>query len=445
MRRPLYGLALLSLIVPAARAATFDYPAAAPCDTTLQACVDGVPAGSVVQIVTNTPINEDLDVKQSLTLTAGAGFTPVLNGFEFFEGGATPTSYTISNLTVNGTISTRQIGAGAFDAHIIGNTIVNASSFGTGIELDSAQSPPDDQTTFEVRGNTVTVTGGGESDQCHGILQGGLPASGGGTSTIAGNHVTVTGCGQGSGIEIDVGPGETLSADIIGNDVVATNTGDGILARNFAGPNSPTSLTTRIIDNVVTGQDGNAGFPAAIGVSSDGSQHISAQIINNTAAYNRLGIGVSGRPDLGATVTGVVANNIAAHGQTAFSSTGIGIEDGFAITNDHNLVFDVDGNFFTPGPGTVTADPLFVSTTDFHLLQGSRAINAGNNAEVPGDITTDVEGNPRIRNVVVDIGAYESPFAPPVTAGIPALSGEGLALFATLLAAAGALALVRRG
>lgn len=445
MRRPLRVLALSLLIAPAALAATFDYPGGAPCNTTLQACVDGVPAGSVVQIVTNTPIAESLTVTQSLTLTAGAGFTPVLNGFEFFEGQDTPTSYTISHLTVNGTISTRQIGAGAFDAHILDNTITNSSSFGVAVELDSSQAPPNDQTTFEVRGNTVAVTGGGLSDQCHGILEGGLPASGGGTTTIAGNHVTVTGCAQGSGIEIDVGPGETLSADIIGNFVVATNTGDGILARNFAGPDSPTSLTTRIIDNVVTGQDGNAGFPVAIGVSSDGSQHISAEVINNTAAYNRLGIGVSGRPDLGATVTGVVANNIAAHGQTAFSSTiGIGIDDGFAITNDHNLVFDVGGNNFTPGPGTIFADPLLVSTTDFHLQQGSPAVNAGNNAAVPGDITGDLDGNPRIQNLVVDMGAYESAFAS-VLPTIPAVSVPGLALLGGLLAAAGALALARRG
>jgi hypothetical protein len=445
MRRPLRVLALSLLVAPAARAATFDYPGAAPCDTTLQACVDGVPAGSVVQIVTNTPINESLTVTQSLTLTAGAGFTPVLNGFEFFEGQDTPTSYTISNLTVNGTISTRQIGAGAFDAHILGNTITNSSSFGVAIELDSSQSPPLDQTTFEVRGNTVTVTGNGGSAQCRGIQQGGLPASGGGTSTIAGNHVTVTGCGQGSGIEIDVGPGETLSADILRNSVVATDTGDGILARNFAGPDTPTTLTTRIIDNVVTGQDGNAGFPVAIGISSDGSQHISAQVINNTAAYNRLGIGVSGRPDLGATVTGVIANNIAAHGQTAFGNTiGIGIEDGFAVTNDHNLVFDVDGNNFTPGPGTVFADPRLVSTTDFHLQQGSPAVNAGSNAAVPGDVTTDIEGNARIQNGVVDIGAYESKFASLAT-NIPAASPSGLAAMAALLAAAGALALARRG
>lgn len=440
MRQWLGTLVVLSLLSTSARAATFDYPDVnPPCNTTLQTCVTGVAAGSVVQIVTNAPISESLTVTQSLTLTAGAGFTPVLNGFQSFQGGATATSHTISGLTINGTLSTRQLGAGAYDAHIIGNTINNPSSFGVGIELDSNQSPPNDQVTFEVRANDVTVTGSSPSDQCHGILQGGLPGSGSGTSTIVGNRLTVTNCGQGSAIEVDPAPGESVIADIIGNQVVATNTNDGILVRNFA--STPTSLTSRIVNNVVTGETAQAGLSAAIGVSADGSQPISVQLINNTVAFNEVGIALSARTDLGANITGVVANNIAAHNHGSFG-TGIGIDPTVSATNDHNLVFDNDSNGFTPGPGTVTADPLFVSATDFHLLSGSPAINAGNNADVPPDVTTDIDGNPRIQRGVVDIGAYETAFAPPAVpaAPIPAASPAGLLLLAALLAGSGWLA-----
>ncbi len=424
-----------------ALAATFTYPGAAPCNTTLQACATGVPAGSVVEIATNTPIVENLTVAQSLTLTAAAGFTPVLTGFEFFQGGASPTSYTISNLTVNGTISTRQLGAGAFDAHILGNTINNTSGFGIAVELDSNQSPPNDRVTFEVRDNTVTVTGGSPSDQCHGVLQGGLPASGSGTTTIVANRVTVTDCGQGSAIEIDPAPGESVSADIIGNYVVATNTNDGILVRNFSS-SAATSLNARVANNVVTGETAQAGLSAAIGVLADGSQPIAVQVVDNTVAYNEVGIAVAGRSDLGATITGLVTNNIAAHHHGTFGN-GIGIDSAFAVTNDHNLVFDNDGDNFTPGPGTVTADPLFVSTTDFHLQPGSPAINAGNNAAIPAGVTTDIEGNPRIRFLVVDIGAYEAALVSlPVTA-VPTVSAAGLVLLAALLAASGWLAMRR--
>jgi len=54
------------------------------------------------------------------------------------------------------------------------------------------------------------------------------------------------------------------------------------------------------------------------------------------------------------------------------------------------------------------------------LLPGSPAIDAGSNALIPGGVTTDQRGAgfPRIVNVVVDIGAFESSgFTISVTSG----------------------------
>lgn len=56
-------------------------------------------------------------------------------------------------------------------------------------------------------------------------------------------------------------------------------------------------------------------------------------------------------------------------------------------------------------------DPRFVNPagSDFHLQPCSPAINAGNNAPTNAHgITTDLDGNPRIRNQVVDLGPYET-------------------------------------
>jgi hypothetical protein len=69
------------------------------------------------------------------------------------------------------------------------------------------------------------------------------------------------------------------------------------------------------------------------------------------------------------------------------------------------------------GLGTVTAnncivsDPLFVdaSSGDYRLQATSPCVDAGSNALVPPNITTDLGGNPRIQKGVVDIGAYEYP------------------------------------
>ena len=61
------------------------------------------------------------------------------------------------------------------------------------------------------------------------------------------------------------------------------------------------------------------------------------------------------------------------------------------------LFVDADGADDTPG----TADD------NLRLQLTSPAIDAGNNAVVPSGVTTDLDGNPRIVNGVVDMGAYE--------------------------------------
>jgi hypothetical protein len=60
-----------------------------------------------------------------------------------------------------------------------------------------------------------------------------------------------------------------------------------------------------------------------------------------------------------------------------------------------------------PGTGNITLDPLFVDPTtgDLHLRSNSPCINAGNNFYVT--TSTDLDGNPRITNGTVDMGAYE--------------------------------------
>jgi hypothetical protein len=97
---------------------------------------------------------------------------------------------------------------------------------------------------------------------------------------------------------------------------------------------------------------------------------------------------------------------------------------------DHNLfsvsaqpLFDSSCRQQIMTAGNIMADPKFAnsSTSDFHLTQGSPAIDAGNNsviaelALVGGSIATDYDGNPRPVDAtgrgypILDMGAYEFP------------------------------------
>jgi len=64
---------------------------------------------------------------------------------------------------------------------------------------------------------------------------------------------------------------------------------------------------------------------------------------------------------------------------------------------------------------TLVQDPLFIDAIsgDVRLMPTSPAINAGDNALSTG-IATDLDGNPRIRYGIVDMGAYEFAGCPDV-------------------------------
>ena len=67
-----------------------------------------------------------------------------------------------------------------------------------------------------------------------------------------------------------------------------------------------------------------------------------------------------------------------------------------------------DSYLGTDSGANLDTDPLFVKvfTSNFHLKINSPAIDTGDNSVVSG-VTTDLDGNSRIANGTVDMGAYE--------------------------------------
>jgi uncharacterized repeat protein (TIGR02059 family) len=142
-------------------------------------------------------------------------------------------------------------------------------------------------------------------------------------------------------------------------------------------------------------------------------------VCNGFYVYNNVFIGHVGTtltgwgieiPDNFATISNVsIRNNIVenfddepVYGSTAVS--GLSIENNIFYNNGHNNIPVYSGS------GTVqknlTVNPLFVSSTDFHLQAGSQAIGKG--LSITG-LTTDYDGN--TLNDPPSIGAYESGLA----------------------------------
>jgi parallel beta-helix repeat protein len=94
---------------------------------------------------------------------------------------------------------------------------------------------------------------------------------------------------------------------------------------------------------------------------------------------------------------------------------------------------DVRGGW--PGQGNIKTDPLFVDADgadnivgteddDLRLSLGSPCIGAGDNSAVLQSVVTDLDGNPRIVNGIVDMGAYEGAPSPDVFYYVDAVSGD---------------------
>lgn len=230
--------------------------------------------------------------------------------------------------------------------------------------------------------------------------------------------------------------------------------GAGVSVWNYTASSSGPSFTRCIIENNTavgdgsdaTGEKGSTGG----GINLYGSSATFSQcIIRNNQADNRAGISISGVSRariLDSVVSGnisnewgggislyygadavitncTVVNNVAnnTHGHTGWTSSLLSYQSSPVVTNTifrgnslPSVVLNggspvitycnVEGG--TPGIGNINSDPLFAASDDFHLSGGSPCIDSGNN-RAPEIETVDLEGSQRVRNGVVDMGAYE--------------------------------------
>jgi hypothetical protein len=128
--------------------------------------------------------------------------------------------------------------------------------------------------------------------------------------------------------------------------------------------------------------------------SSGGGTYYALHLNNCTVVNNSTG------SEGGGIYTSSVSNCIVYYNSAGASGT----ENIFNSTAVYNCC--TTPTTFMP-PGNFSQAPVFVNLAgnDFHLQPWSPCINAGNNAGAPW--STDLDGNPRIVNGAVDVGAYE--------------------------------------
>ena len=165
------------------------------------------------------------------------------------------------------------------------------------------------------------------------------------------------------------------------------------------------SGTIDLINNVITNNNSLSGS-GCLYVVSPGT----INLINNTLTQNKTtGYGGGLYVDVNNTTAILNIYNNIIWGNTAGTEgddiylSGYGAKKNFYNNNVHEIVGTLDF-----AANNIDVAPLFVNTEkdDYHLGAGSLCINAGTNdaPELPG---LDMDGNPRIADNTVDIGAYE--------------------------------------
>ncbi|HEY1685796.1 MAG TPA: right-handed parallel beta-helix repeat-containing protein [Tepidisphaeraceae bacterium] len=259
-------------------------------------------------------------------------------------------------------------------------------------------------------GGVVDLYGSSTINEC--IISGNAAMNDGGgiysyQSTLHLNECAITGntAKEGGGIYSYIDSSDALTnCTISGN--TASDKGGGIY--NY--DHTSATLVNCVISGNTAGNNGGAIL----------NYHSTNTLINCTISGNTAGGNGGGIFNISYSTT--TLSNCVLFGDTAPSGNEIFSDDSGSTTtltfSDVNPA-DIAGTVNLDGTD-INSDPLFVRNVgtngptdagDLHLQNSSPVINIGSNAAIPNGITTDLDGNSRIVQGTVDMGAYEALFA----------------------------------
>ena len=384
---------------------------------------------------------------ESYTLNASSGQLldnggSALSGENFYGAGARGSQLFLLH---GSRVSAYQLSATALSTEVTNTNDSGSGSLRQAL-IHAAANPGADTITFtgatftDAAADTITLTsgeltylGGAGNDLT-------IQAPGNSRLTISGNNssnvftinsaanVTLDGLtiadgnnSEGGGIKnMGTGTLTVLDSTIFNN--TASNLGGGIF--------NDSSSTAILTNSTFSGNQANS---SGGGINNSGTLTIN----NSTIALNNAngltgGVFNSGTTNINNTI---VAGNTDLFGVPDVSGT--------FVSNSSNVIGDASGNASFSSDTTGVAVGTVINTTladnggttqTHALVAGSSpAIDAGNNANVPGGITTDQRGTgfDRISSGTVDIGAYEIQIPPDIAISSPTIAATSVLIGTT--------------
>ncbi len=433
---PLSVSALLLMVLSfKAYAFTVTWPSStAPCNTTVQACVNGLSTNSTLLIAANEvtaigAVGAALILPRPITLEAAVGYRPVFPvGIGISSDPLLPRSRATFTVRIAGitlrdaaiTLRSNQAECSLLKFYVermrllIDNSSGNSSS---GIDFEGRQvfSYFQPSVHLEINDNEYRRRGGPGSFLRVDVRETGL-----------GGHVSFNRVRIPDSIDSDYGihaiasGGSSFSLFVTRNDIRGSFVHGGICAVSHGPLGSETRSELNFFHNVLTPTVWGVGTAICI---QGGEDAFDMAIAHNTIVDFEKAIALTSRPTPAPSVLrpiqALVVGNLLAHNGMALVRDAIAAPPIGYVSNSNNLFFANGSNFggaapATAGAGTMFTDPLLYSRDYPYLRGGSPAIGRGLNlssyTEFPG---LDADGSRRLKAVAgggpntIDVGAYE--------------------------------------
>jgi hypothetical protein len=285
--RPL-GLIATTLFIAAlavvgsgpSQAARLTYPGSPGCNRSLQRCIDNAPRGSTILIDRNRRIQQNIEIKKSLTLKPAPGKEPTIappndfNGFTVVDRQLHPVRVRILDLRVKGAVVSADLesdnshflirgteivhripsnGTAAVDVSLNGGSEAVAQhnilrSTGAGIEFFA--DPGGEVARFTALGNLITTT---DPEDSNSGIELDLEGTGNFLANLHSNVIyRMAGCFCGGASGMDIGSGESVEAMVN----IVNNTLDDIQGPaegiDIDEPEDASSLLVQVYNNSVS-------------------------------------------------------------------------------------------------------------------------------------------------------------------------------------------------